>query len=88
MLSTTLPLVALEMAGHMMGYQMGLALARTFNPELGSQTEILVLDSPFVANAQFDAMVSHFNAEHVTIDCTFPAGGKQDALREGLAPLR
>ena len=37
----TLPLVALEMAGHMMGYQMGLALARTFNPELGSQTEIL-----------------------------------------------
>jgi glutamate synthase (NADPH/NADH) large chain len=25
-----------------------------------SQTEILVLDSPFVANAQFDEMVSHF----------------------------
>jgi glutamate synthase (NADPH/NADH) large chain len=28
--------------------------------EDSSQTEILVLDSPFVANAQFDEMVSHF----------------------------
>ncbi|BDW87042.1 glutamate synthase large subunit [Roseicyclus marinus] len=56
--------------------------------EDSSQTEILVLESPFVANAQFEAMVRHFNAEHVTIDCTFPAGGKPDALREGLERIR
>ncbi|WP_284260710.1 glutamate synthase large subunit [Roseicyclus amphidinii] len=56
--------------------------------EDSSQTEILVLDSPFVSNAQFDAMVGHFNADHVVIDCTFAAGGKQDALREGLERIR
>jgi glutamate synthase (NADPH/NADH) large chain len=56
--------------------------------EDSSQTEILVLDSPFVGNAQFEAMVRQFNAAHVTIDCTFPAGGTQGALREGLARIR
>jgi glutamate synthase (NADPH/NADH) large chain len=40
--------------------------------EDSSQTEILVLDSPFVANAQFDEMVSHFGDSVVSIDCTFP----------------
>ena len=56
--------------------------------EDSSQTEILVLDSPFVANAQFEAMVRHFNAEHVIIDCTFPIGGKPDGLRDGLERIR
>ncbi len=56
--------------------------------EDSSQTEILVLESPFVANGQFEEMVTHFNAEHVIIDCTFPAGGKADALREGLERIR
>jgi glutamate synthase (NADPH/NADH) large chain len=42
--------------------------------EDSSQTEILVLDSPFVGNAQFDELVSHFNADTITIDCTFEAG--------------
>jgi glutamate synthase (NADPH/NADH) large chain len=56
--------------------------------EDSSQTEIFVLDSPFVGNAQFEAMVSHFNAEHVVIDCTFPADGKPDALREALERIR
>jgi glutamate synthase (NADPH/NADH) large chain len=41
-----------------------------------------VLDSPFVANAQFEEMVSHFNGDSVVeIDCTFPSGGGQGALR-------
>jgi glutamate synthase (NADPH/NADH) large chain len=39
--------------------------------EDSSQTEILVLDSPFVGNAQFDEMVRHFGDGAVTIDCTF-----------------
>ena len=42
--------------------------------ESSSQTEILVLDSPFVANAQFDELTKHFNADLVTLDCTFEAG--------------
>jgi len=56
--------------------------------EDSSQTEILVLDSPFVGNAQFDEMVKQFNSEHVTIDCTFPTGGAQGALRQGLERIR
>jgi glutamate synthase (NADPH/NADH) large chain len=42
--------------------------------EDSSQTEILVLDSPFVGNAQFDELLSHFNADKVELDCTFEAG--------------
>ncbi|MEM9797688.1 MAG: glutamate synthase large subunit [Pseudomonadota bacterium] len=56
--------------------------------EDSSQTEILVLDSPFVGNAQFQAMFEHFEDSVVTIDCTFPAGGAQDALRAGLERIR
>ena len=56
--------------------------------EDSSQTEIFVLESPFVANAQFEQMVAQFNADHVVIDCTFPADGKPDALREGLDRIR
>lgn len=56
--------------------------------EDSSQTEIFVLESPFVGNAQFEAMVCHFNAEHVVIDCTFPAGGAPDALHKALEQIR
>ncbi|MEH6647808.1 glutamate synthase large subunit [Sulfitobacter sp.] len=42
--------------------------------EDSSQTEILVLDSPFVGNAQFEELMSHFNADKVTLDCTFEPG--------------
>ncbi|WP_298437522.1 glutamate synthase large subunit [uncultured Jannaschia sp.] len=53
-----------------------------------SQTEILVLDSPFVGNAQFQAMFEHFEDSVTTIDCTFPAGGAPNALRDGLERIR
>ncbi|KAJ57181.1 glutamate synthase [Actibacterium mucosum KCTC 23349] len=56
--------------------------------EDSSQTEILVLESPFVGNAQFDEMVAQFNAQMVLIDCTFAADGDADALRAGLARIR
>ena len=56
--------------------------------ESSAQTEILVLDSPFVANAQFEELKTHFNAEMVEIDCTFPVGGDHDALQAGLARIR
>ncbi len=53
-----------------------------------SQTEIIVLDSPFVANAQFDRLVDAFNAEMVEIDCTFPANWDRRALSTHLARIR
>ncbi|MCG6904504.1 MAG: glutamate synthase large subunit [Rhodobacter sp.] len=55
--------------------------------EDSSQTEILVLDSPFVGNAQFDVLVENFNAPMVEIDCTFPLTG-MGALAAGLARIR
>jgi glutamate synthase (NADPH/NADH) large chain len=42
--------------------------------EDSSQTEIIVLDSPFVANAEFDELVRNFVVDVVTIDCTFEPG--------------
>lgn len=56
--------------------------------ESSAQTEILVLESPFVGNAQFEELQKHFNAESVEIDCTFPVGAGQSALREALARIR
>ncbi len=54
--------------------------------ESSAQTEILVLDTPFVGNAQFDELQKQFNSPCVTIDCTFEAGA--GALREGLDRIR
>ncbi|MFG6559256.1 glutamate synthase large subunit [Sulfitobacter sp. 1A15299] len=42
--------------------------------EDSSQTEIIVLDSPFVGNAQFDELMAQFKVHTVTIDCTFEPG--------------
>ncbi len=56
--------------------------------EDSSQTEILVLESPFVANAEFAEMVRQFGDNVAHIDCTFPAGGEHDALRLGLERIR
>ena len=54
--------------------------------EDASQTEILVLESPFIANAEFDAMVRQFGQQVALIDCTFVPG--PDALRRGLERIR
>ncbi|QCO56087.1 glutamate synthase large subunit [Pseudorhodobacter turbinis] len=54
--------------------------------EGSSQTEILLLESPFIANAEFDAMMAHFGDTVSVIDCTFPRG--PDALRQGLERIR
>ncbi|MDC0737800.1 glutamate synthase large subunit [Cognatishimia sp. SS12] len=56
--------------------------------EDGSQTEIIMLDSPFVGNAQFDALLDAFDDTVVHIDCTFPVGGKDGALRDALERIR
>ncbi|MFU1478187.1 glutamate synthase large subunit [Roseovarius sp. C7] len=54
--------------------------------EDSSQTEILVLDSPFVGNAQWDELQKHFNAEVGQINCSFEPG--PGALRRGLERIR
>jgi len=56
--------------------------------EDSSQTEILVLDSPFVGNAQWDALQGAFNAPCVEIDCTFAADGEAGALSAALTRIR
>jgi glutamate synthase (NADPH/NADH) large chain len=42
--------------------------------EDSNQTEILVVESPFIGNAQFEELKHHFNADLVEIDCSFAAG--------------
>ncbi|MEB8388802.1 glutamate synthase large subunit [Rhodobacteraceae bacterium KMM 6894] len=54
--------------------------------ESSAQTEILVLESPFVGNAQWTVLMEQFNAEKATINCTFTAG--PGALAAGLERIR
>ncbi len=54
--------------------------------EDSSQTEILVLDSPFVGNAQFDKLTEQFNADMAVIDCCFDVEG--GSLRDALNRIR
>ena len=56
--------------------------------ESSSQSEILVLESPFLANAEFDVVVKRFGDQVAFFDCTFPADGGPDALRLGLERIR
>ena len=56
--------------------------------EDSSQTEILVLESPFVGNAQFDRLVENFVAPMAEIECCFDAGGGPGALLDGLTRIR
>ena len=56
--------------------------------EDSSQTEILVLESPFIANGEFDEMVRQFGENVAHIDCTFPVGGEPEALKAGLERIR
>ncbi|MDQ7080336.1 MAG: glutamate synthase large subunit [Paracoccaceae bacterium] len=56
--------------------------------EDNSQTEILILESPFVSNAKFDEMVRHFGRDVAELDCTFAREGGDDALRQALEKLR
>ncbi|MEP5760887.1 MAG: glutamate synthase large subunit [Litoreibacter sp.] len=56
--------------------------------EDSSQTEILVLDSPFVGNMQFEKITQQFKADMCTIDCTFPVDGGQSALHAALDRIR
>ncbi|WP_377191706.1 glutamate synthase large subunit [Ruegeria meonggei] len=54
--------------------------------EDSSQTEIIVLGSPFVGNAQWDKLVETFGSPLAEIDCSFEAG--RGALSAALARIR
>ncbi|WP_170588052.1 glutamate synthase large subunit [Ruegeria arenilitoris] len=54
--------------------------------EDSSQTEIVVLESPFVGNAQWEELVANFDAPLAEIDCTFEPG--TSALSAALARIR
>jgi len=56
--------------------------------ESSAQTEILVLESPFIANEEFKVMVRQFGDGVAMIDCTIEAGAGEDALRQGLERIR
>ncbi|WP_424941477.1 glutamate synthase large subunit [Aliiroseovarius sp. S253] len=56
--------------------------------ESGAQTEIVVLESPFVGNEQFVKLIESFETSVTEIDCTFPAGGDESALRIALEDIR
>ncbi len=54
--------------------------------EDSSQTEIIVLESPFVGNAQWDILVENLGSPLAEIDCSFEPG--QGALSAALARVR
>ncbi len=56
--------------------------------EDSSQAEILILESPFIANEEYARMLRQFGDAVTIIDCTFAAEADQDALRDGLARIR
>ncbi|KEO61072.1 glutamate synthase large subunit [Thioclava indica] len=56
--------------------------------EDSSQTEIWILDTPFLANSEFDAMLDQFGEQVTVIDCTFASGGNQETLHDGLTRIR
>ncbi|MFQ5438870.1 MAG: glutamate synthase large subunit, partial [Paracoccaceae bacterium] len=56
--------------------------------ESSEQTEIVILDSPFVSNAKLAEMVGLFGDSIAEIDCSFPRTGSADALRRALERTR
>ena len=56
--------------------------------ESSAQTEILVLESPFIANAEYQVMLKQFGTQVAVIDCTFPTDCGPEALRLGLERIR
>ncbi|WP_333827024.1 glutamate synthase large subunit [Pararhodobacter sp.] len=59
--------------------------------ESSAQTEILVLESPFIANEEFAVMAAQFGDSVAYIDCTIgtgAGGAGEDALRAGLTRIR
>ena len=74
--------------GRVMSLKTRFGNLRNVLDENSSQTEILVLESPFLANLEFDVLVKRFGPQMAHIDCTFAADAGPDALRKGLERIR
>lgn len=53
-----------------------------------AQTEILLLESPFVANGEFGKLMEQFGPNVTVIDCTFDNDAGPEALGQALARIR
>lgn len=72
-----LPLVAVQMAGYIMGYQMGLAIAQAYNPELDTESGVIGQLLFFLAAMTF-ALVGGLEIMFIALATTFetiPIGG-------------
>jgi glutamate synthase (NADPH) large chain len=54
----------------------------------GGGSRVLVLESPVLTNADWSRLRAHFGSQCAEIDCTFPAGGGPEALRQAIADIR
>ena len=73
----SIPLIAVQMGGNIMGYQMGLTLAQTFNPELDGNSDVVGQLAFFLATAVFIGM-DGLEGMYIALISTFehlPAGG-------------
>lgn len=72
-----LPVVAMDMSGFMIGHQMGMNLARVYNPDAGTETDVFGQVLMYVGLATFLAL-GGLEAAFVTLVSTFrnvPIGG-------------
>ncbi|RKK01634.1 glutamate synthase large subunit [Pseudoroseomonas wenyumeiae] len=53
-----------------------------------SQCEMLQLESPFLSNAEFEAMRGYMGDTACTVDCTFPVADGEAGLRRALERIR
>jgi glutamate synthase (NADPH) large chain len=74
--------------GRVMSLKTRFGNLRNVLDENNAQNEILVLESPFLANSEFDVLVKRFGEQVAFIDCTFPVDAGPDALRQGLERIR
>ncbi|MDG2534347.1 glutamate synthase large subunit [Sphingomonas sp. HITSZ_GF] len=54
----------------------------------GGASRVLVLDSPVLTNGDWDRLRAHFRSQSAEIDCTFPASGSAEDLREAIKRIR
>ncbi|MBB4837808.1 glutamate synthase (NADPH/NADH) large chain [Sphingomonas kyeonggiensis] len=54
----------------------------------GGGSKVLVLESPVLTNGDWERLRGHFGSQSAEIDCTFPAGGSPEDLREAIKRIR
>lgn len=53
-----------------------------------TQLDMLMLDSPVLSNAEFDAMRAYMGTSATSVDCTFPAAEGEAGLRHAIDRIR